>query len=315
MRSRRRPGAKAGEPGRGSAQARQRDACTEPAACSTGPRGRRAGTESCSPTQTARWSSSSSVSASVPRRRARRAHSAAQRLHVQRADDSRDRGPLARALDLPRNRSASTRSITSRPRAAARRRTSFRTGSARSASAGAPRSSSTSTARSRSTADSRSHGGLTARRRNHEPAGSAPPASRAAARAAPSGREGGSRPGPRPPSARRRARLGDLLAGVGGQAVHDDRSLRGEREQLLVELVGREVGAAALGVVLVAHADPDVGVERVGSGGGLARVVGVERRQARLELDSRRGAATRTSTPAVRPRIASERATLLPSPT
>ena len=102
------------------------------------------------------------------------------------------------------HRSASTRSITSQPRVAADGATSSRTGSARSASAGAPRLSSTSTARSRSTAASRSHGGLTARRRNHEPVGSAPPASRAAARAAPSGREGGSRPGPRPRSARRR---------------------------------------------------------------------------------------------------------------
>jgi hypothetical protein len=46
-----------------------------------------------------------------------------------------------------------------------------------------------------------------------------------------------------------------------------------QREQILVEPEGGEVGTAALGLLLVAHADPDVGVEDVGAGGGVARVV------------------------------------------
>ena len=45
-----------------------------------------------------------------------------------------------------------------------------------------------------------------------------------------------------------------------------------------------EVGAAALGLGLVAHADPDVGVDRVGAGDGGARVVGQLRPVPLLEL-------------------------------
>jgi endonuclease/exonuclease/phosphatase family metal-dependent hydrolase len=56
--------------------------------------------------------------------------------------------------------------------------------------------------------------------------------------------------------------------------VEDHGALLGEREQVVVEPVGGEGGTAALGLALVAHADPDVGVEGVGAGGGVARVVG-----------------------------------------
>ena len=64
------------------------------------------------------------------------------------------------------------------------------------------------------------------------------------------------------------------------------------REQVGVDPEGREVAAAALGLLLVAHADPDVGVDRVGARGGGARVVGQLRRRAPPRAGSRRGAAT-----------------------
>ena len=129
------------------------------------------------------------------------------RLPRERALADRDRGPLAPGLNMPRS---SLRKHSPQPPAnLEQRKQEEQTSLWRRHSEGAQhaRSSSTSTARSRSTVASRSHGGLTARRRNHEPVGSAPPASRAAARAVPSRCEGGSRPGPRPRSARRRAVL------------------------------------------------------------------------------------------------------------
>src|SRR6476620_2081384 len=51
---------------------------------------------------------------------------------------------------------------------------------------------------------------------------------------------------------------GDLLAGVRGQAVQDDGAVLGGGEQVGVELERGEVGAPAGGLLLVAHADPDV---------------------------------------------------------
>src|SRR5206468_12271042 len=51
-----------------------------------------------------------------------------------------------------------------------------------------------------------------------------------------------------------------LLAGMRGQAVQNDRVLAGLGNQRLVDSVGSKVGAAALGLVLVPHADPDVRV-------------------------------------------------------
>src|SRR5215208_3341123 len=75
--------------------------------------------------------------------------------------------------------------------------------------------------------------------------------------------------------------LGDLLAGVGGEAMQHDRPVGSFREQVGVEPVGLERAAPRVGV-LVAHAHPDVGVDRIGAGDGLARVAGVQRRQARL---------------------------------
>ena len=58
----------------------------------------------------------------------------------------------------------------------------------------------------------------------------------------------------------------------------------GGAEQVGVDPERRQVGAAALRLLLVAHADPDVGVDRVGAGGGGARVVGQLRPVPLLEL-------------------------------
>ena len=64
----------------------------------------------------------------------------------------------------------------------------------------------------------------------------------------------------------------DLLARMGREAVHDDRPLGGEREQVGVELVGGEGGAAPLGLSgVIAEAYPDVGIERIGAVGGRPR--------------------------------------------
>ena len=65
----------------------------------------------------------------------------------------------------------------------------------------------------------------------------------------------------------------DLLARVGGQAVQRDRARPRAVKQLIVQLVGRERRSLAVGL-LVAHADPDVGVDRACPIGGLSRVLG-----------------------------------------
>ncbi len=76
----------------------------------------------------------------------------------------------------------------------------------------------------------------------------------------------------------------DLLTGVRRQAVQDDRIVGGRAEQVGVDPERRQVGAAAFGLLLVAHTDPDVGVDRIGPGGGEARVVGQSDAVPLLEL-------------------------------
>ena len=62
----------------------------------------------------------------------------------------------------------------------------------------------------------------------------------------------------------------DLLAAMGGQAMHEDRVLVGHAHQRAVDLIGlQQVVAAAL--VLVAHGDPAIGDDGVGALGGLER--------------------------------------------
>ena len=66
--------------------------------------------------------------------------------------------------------------------------------------------------------------------------------------------------------------------------MEDDRAVLGGGEQVGVEPERGQVGAAALGLGLVAHADPDVGVEGVGAVGGGARVAGQLHPVALLQL-------------------------------
>ena len=97
---------------------------------------------------------------------------------------------------------------------------------------------------------------------------------------------------------------GDLLAGVGGQAVQRDGAGRGAVEQRVVDPVGREVRAAAVGGVLVAHRHPHVGVDRVGA----ARPPRPGRRRARRRPRPRaRSRRARRRRPRRRPARPSER--------
>ncbi len=57
---------------------------------------------------------------------------------------------------------------------------------------------------------------------------------------------------------------GDFLFAVGREAVHDEGVLAGAGDEGGVDLVGFEVGDAFRGIIFLAHADPDVGVEDVG---------------------------------------------------
>ena len=66
----------------------------------------------------------------------------------------------------------------------------------------------------------------------------------------------------------------DLLAPMGRQAVQDDSLGRGASQQLVVDGVARERLAPQLGLVLLAHRRPHVGVEGIGTGGRLGRIGG-----------------------------------------
>src|SRR5712692_5169001 len=68
--------------------------------------------------------------------------------------------------------------------------------------------------------------------------------------------------------------VGDLLATVGGQAVHDEGLRRGEAKQGVIDLVALEGLEPLLALGLLPHADPDVGIEHVGALGRFARVRG-----------------------------------------
>lgn len=65
----------------------------------------------------------------------------------------------------------------------------------------------------------------------------------------------------------------DFLATVGGEAVHDEGSGRSS-EEFGVDLVFLKLGEAIGGFFFLAHADPDVGIEDVGSGDGFGEVFG-----------------------------------------
>src|SRR5688572_27077467 len=81
-------------------------------------------------------------------------------------------------------------------------------------------------------------------------------------------------------------RVGDLLAAVRGQAVHDDRGGPGEAHQRVVELVAAERLPPLLALGLLPHAHPHVGIEDVGAGRGVLGVGG--QLQAPAQLADRR---------------------------
>ena len=67
-------------------------------------------------------------------------------------------------------------------------------------------------------------------------------------------------------------RVGDLLAAVGRKAVQEERIRGGPRHQGVVDLEGGEEGAAALLLLLLTHAGPDVRGNQVGALGRLQRI-------------------------------------------
>src|SRR3990172_10607246 len=67
---------------------------------------------------------------------------------------------------------------------------------------------------------------------------------------------------------------GDLLAAVRWEAVEHDGPLGGERDDLPVDAVAGKIRQAALALVLLAHARPDVRVEDVCAGGSRAGISG-----------------------------------------
>ncbi len=80
---------------------------------------------------------------------------------------------------------------------------------------------------------------------------------------------------------------GDLLATVGRETVHDECIGLGQVDDALVDLIGLEGFEAVGGFFLLAHADPDIGVEHIGTfGGGLKVLLDLD--IARLELLQKR---------------------------
>ena len=61
--------------------------------------------------------------------------------------------------------------------------------------------------------------------------------------------------------------VGDLLAAMRGQAVHEDRIILGQRHQLRIDLIGLE-HVVAVFAVLVAHRDPRIGDDAIDAADG-----------------------------------------------
>ena len=79
--------------------------------------------------------------------------------------------------------------------------------------------------------------------------------------------------------------LRDLLAVVDGHVVHEGGVGAGHGQQAGVDLVAGEGLSANVGLSLVAHAGPDVGVDDVGVDHGLPRVAEQLQPPARLAGD------------------------------
>ena len=122
--------------------------------------------------------------------------------------------------------------------------------------------------------------------------------------------------------------VGDLLAAVRRQAVHHDRRPARRSTSFCVELVGREHQRALVGLGLLPHARPHVGVQDVGAASTASIGSCSDRRRSRRSrrrsprraarpagsARTRAGSPTRTCIPAFAPPSSSECATLLPSP-
>ena len=119
---------------------------------------------------------------------------------------------------------------------------------------------------------------------------------------------------------------GDLLAAVRRQAVQHDDVVGGYVDQRLVQLVQREDQRPLVGLGLLPHARPDVGVQDVGAGTAarassvvtISQPVSAAISAARCTTcgigSNPGGVATRTVMPAFAPASSSECATLFPSP-
>src|ERR1700733_6100915 len=58
--------------------------------------------------------------------------------------------------------------------------------------------------------------------------------------------------------------VGDLLAAMRRQAVHDNRLRRRLSQQFIVDLVGRENPRPLTGFLFLAHAGPGIGIDGIG---------------------------------------------------
>ena len=67
--------------------------------------------------------------------------------------------------------------------------------------------------------------------------------------------------------------VGDFGVAMSGEAVHEDSVGLSARQEGFIDLVGFEDGGALGGFVFEAHAGADVGVDGVGAGDGLNRIV------------------------------------------
>ena len=66
----------------------------------------------------------------------------------------------------------------------------------------------------------------------------------------------------------------NFVSAMRRQAVHEHGMLGGMRKQLAIHLEGREDLLPLSGLALLPHAGPDIGVDGVGAGYGLDRIIG-----------------------------------------
>ena len=139
---------------------------------------------------------------------------------------------------------------------------------------------------------------------------------RAAARAAPSARAGGSRPRPTPPTARRTARSGrSPRPGAPGRQWRTIASGAASSSSDSSRRYGSRSRSRSLAAVLLAERDPDVGDEHVGAARRLARVADERRRRADRRLVALGARGDDVHPDAGCASDASDTSTFVPSPT